>query len=185
MEKLFLEDPKRIQAFANAQEAFKQAKEELDNKIFDGLREKLEEHGYKYANKEGGEGKEHWYITHFYRICEVEQDMYLGLGIAIITNTFLFFGLKLLNQSNNDIDVNLEIAEEERLLFNRLEQNIEKIFTDYDPHGGDWLLYQQGNKNIWGISSLKETLDCFVEEIRDFVQKLKSSEDFKNYEWLV
>ena len=37
----FLEDPKRIQAFADAQEAFEQAKAELPNKIFDSLRENL------------------------------------------------------------------------------------------------------------------------------------------------
>ena len=81
MKELFLKDPKRIQAFANAQEAFEQAKEELDNKIFDGLKEKFKVHKYNFGHVIYGEHKSrrgisyrhffgNWYFCH---ICNVKK----------------------------------------------------------------------------------------------------------------
>ena len=190
MKELFLENPKRIQAFADAQEAFEQATKHIQQKFVIMLANKLREKGYHSLELPDFDDSNDFNFGAECALLSCPGDISISIqiwsGASIIIEKddaeTLSYGFALYKDSEW-----VEKKEDEQ------RQKYDPMFREQlGPSPADneiyvWLKYFAHNKH--DILSLARDEAGFIDkcaaEITESVEKLKNSKQFQNGKWLV
>ena len=181
IKELFLKNPEYMLVFADEQEAFKQAKQELDNKIFDGLKEKFKVHKYNFGHVEKDGGRSYWWKWLRCHICNISRNTFIDLVIEINSDDLLWFGIILFDNKEYIFQDHERCSK----IFNKLRENCSNILEQLNFDNASWLFHKNIHEKVKFTYNLDSSLDNFIREILSDIQKLKGSEDFKDYKWLV
>ena len=174
----FLENPKYIQAFADAQEAFKQAAEHTEQRFLDTLVEKLWDKGYKFEGKP--DASQTSYSNGSAKLFPLEEEPAIHVILLIERYKYeLYYGFILTG-------------------FQKPEHWKGRIanLLGKEHENKCWLWYKYFYSDesdlkvkVIDLAACDEKLQIFadgcVKEITGSIEVLKNSKQFQNCKWLV
>ena len=192
IKKLFLENQDYIKAFENAQEGFKAAKDALKEELKKKFREELiKRFENKYKNIE-----ENVYCSEYYvPVCEIEGKYTISFGICYEWHK-PYYGFVLYKKDTQGDDSSTKKLQEtitkhmaqvlkekstkeptECWLWWKDDSIIEESLTDFTKDKVCALHFDEKERNKF--------IDEKLQEARELIGKLKKSEQFKKYKWLI
>ena len=200
IKKLFLDNKDYMKSFADAQEGFEAAQEELKEKFWEEFKKRFEN---KYKNIEYIFDDGHYFSVPVYvsvPVCEIEGKDTISFHFAIFYDmpkyvSWYEYGFMLYKKGTRGESSTEELQEK---ITKHMEQVLGKCKRNEEPR----------NRGIWPWwSSIEESLTDFtkdevcalhfdkkernkfidekLQEAKKLIEKLKQSEEFGQYTWLV
>ena len=193
IEKLFLENQDYMKAFADAKEGFEKAKDKLLEKLLEKLWEEFKEHfENKYKNIEENVCDSDYSVP----ICEIEGKDTISFYLSIYedkkkyTDSCYEYGFILYKKDTRGERSTKELQK-------TITKHMEQVLGESSEPEETWPWWNSiaesltdfTKDEVFALHFDKKERDKFIDEkfqeAEELIGKLKQSEEFKKYKWLV